>query len=288
MNGIHRDPKHFYAKDGGPKVAGITTAIKAKDKGYALDTWQKYETGLAAVRNIATIEPHLSHGEIDPLCALCTAGRQKDTTAEQRAARWLTKWPGYVSRPKMVLGSAIHAIAEAMARHEAIDFASIPDEQMPFVESFIRDFIEGGRTPGKAKPRFHPDYIEYAVYRDGDEWCEAYGGTMDVAAALGDDIVLLDHKTGSGVYDEVRLQLAAGSNGTVAGRLCPGCIDDTGKTPHKDSPTFRLPKVTAHAILHIRPDRAEYLPYRITERDFRAFSAARDLWQWEHEWRKAA
>lgn len=288
MIGIHRDPKHFYIKDGDQRVPGITTSMKAKDKGYALDTWAKFETGLAAIRNIRSIESHLAHVEIDPLCALCTAGWKKDTTPEERAARWLTNWPGYVSKPKMVLGSAIHAVAEAMARHEAIDFSTISDEQMPFVEAFIRDFIEGGRTPGKAKPRFHPKFIEFTVFRDSDEWCEAYGGTMDVACALGDDIVLIDHKTGSGVFDEVRLQLAAGSNATTAGQLCPGCLDETGKVPHQTAQTYALPKVTAHAILHIRPERAEYMPFAITPRDFEAFAATRALWQWEHEWRKAA
>jgi len=243
------------------------------------------QTALAGIRNADTVRAHLAHTNVEPLCALCMAGWKKDATSEDRAARWLTGWPGYVSRPKMDLGTAIHAIAEKTARNEPIDFAGIPDEQMPYAESFLRDFIEGGRTPGKVKPRFNPAYIEFTVWRDTDEWCEAYGGTMDVAFALGDTVYLGDHKTGSGVYDDVRLQLAAGSNATTAGQLCPGCIDQT--TPHIPSKTYPLPAITHHAIIHIRPDRTEFLPFDITPRDFQAFAACRSLWSWEHEWRKA-
>ena len=288
MRGIHRTPKHKYANDGNPDVPGITTSMKAKQKGRQLVNWELMQVGRAAIREQAKWVPHLAHEDIAPSCPACMAGWAPDRTPEDRAARWLTKWPGFVSAPKMKLGTAIHTIAESVARHEALDFSTISDVQMPFVESFIRDFIEGGKTPGHAKPKFNPRYIEYMVYRDGDEWCKPYGGTMDLACALGDDVVLLDHKTGSGVYDEVRFQLAAGANGTVACQLCPGCRDEEGRVPHQPSETYRLPKVTKYAVLHIRPEEAAYVPFDINPSDFQSFAAARQLWWFDNERKREA
>jgi hypothetical protein len=282
--GIHRDKHHAYSKDGEPWEPGITTAIGMLDKGWAISNWNRVTTARAAMRNARTWAPHMKHEDRDPTCPVCMAGWKKDATPEDRAARWLSAFPGIESEKKMNLGSLVHDVAEKHIREGRTDLSGVPDDAMPFVEAWVRDFVEGGETPGHARPVFHPAYLEFVVYRPQDEFCMAYGGTMDVACRIGDDWYLIDYKTGSGVYGEVRMQLAAGANGAVAGQLCPGCLDD--KVKHVATRTFAVPKVTKYAVVHVRPEGARFVPFDIKPADVQAFAATRMLWHWDKNYKE--
>ena len=90
--------------------------------------------------------------------------------------------------------------------------------------------------------------------------------------------VLLDLKTGKGVYDTVALQLAAYGHGsmwtTLLRQWFPVNID-------------------SYAVLHLRPDGFRFLRIDVTEDDYQAFLAAKRLWSWQQaakgrEWAEIA
>lgn len=245
--GLHRDAKHFYSWNGEPAVPGITSIIGVLDK-PALVGWAKRETAKAAIRNWKVVAQMVN--EQPPI---------EDQLSYHPAVAYLKATPGYQRDAAANAGTMVHAIAEAIAKGEKPD---VPDEYGDFARSFMRDFIE------KYKPTFHPLYVEAMVYHDGDEQVLPYGGTMDLFCRIGDDIVLLDHKTTkSGVYPETALQLAAGRYARFIG--LPG-----------DPKKHVIPKVDRCAVLWIRPEGAELIPYDVTPREFQAFTAARMAWDW--------
>jgi hypothetical protein len=247
VTGLHRDAKHFYTWQGDPPVPGITSIIGILDK-PALVGWAKRETAIAAIRNWQTVAKMVS--DQPPI---------EDQLAYHPAVAYLKATPGYQRDRAANAGTVVHAIAEAIAKGER---PVIPDEYEDFARAFIRDFIE------KYKPKFHPLYVEAMVYHTGADVVLPYGGTMDLFCQIGDDIVLLDHKTTkSGVYPETALQLAAGRYAEFIGKP-----DDDKK--------YAIPKVDRCAVLWIRPEGAELIPFDVTPREFQAFSAARMAWDW--------
>ena len=247
MTGLLRDAKHFYSWQGEPAVPGITSVIGVLDK-PALVGWAKRETAIAAVRNWDTVAKMVA--QQPPL---------EDQLAYHPAVAYLKATPGYQRDAAANAGTVAHAIAEAVAKNEE---PVIPDEYEGFAGAFIRDFIE------KYKPKFHPLYVEAMVYHASDATVLPYGGTMDVFCQIGDDTYLIDYKTGkSGVYPETALQLAAGRYAQFIGR--PG-----------DPRQHAIPKVDKCAVLWLRPEGAELIPYDVTPREFQAFTACRMAWDW--------
>jgi len=246
--GLHRTPKHFYSWNGGPPVPGITSIIGILDK-PALVGWAKRETAKAAVRNWKAVSQMVA--DHPPL---------EDQLSYHPAVAYLKATPGYQRDAAANAGTAVHAIAEAIAKGEKPD---IPDEYEDFTRAFMRDFVE------KYKPKFHPLYVEAMVYHAGDDGTVLpYGGTMDLFCQIGDDVLLIDHKTTkSGVYPETALQLAAGRYAQFIG--LPG-----------DPKKHVIPKVDRCAVLWIRPEGAELIPYDVTPRELQAFAAARMAWDW--------
>lgn len=250
MTGLHRDAKHFYSWNGEPPVPGITSIIGILDK-PALVGWAKRETAKAAIRNWKAVAEMV---------------RQQPPIEEQLsyhpAVAYLKATPGYQRDAAADAGTAVHAIAEAIAKGEK---PVIPEAHAASAEAFIRDFVE------KYRPTFHPLYTEAMVYHPGNEDVMAYGGTMDLFCRIGDDLWLIDHKTNaSGVWPETALQLAAGRWAGWIGR--PG-----------DQKQHAIPKVGKCGVLWIRPEGAELIPYSVTPQEFQAFTACRFAWHWVNE-----
>ena len=243
--GLHRDNKHFYYWNGDPGVPGITTIQSMLDKSGPLVGWAKRETAKAAVRNAADVLKMLSTSEV-------TNGIPEAALDSHPAVAYLKAMPGYERDKAADIGSAIHRIAEDYAHDRK---PTVTEEQAPYLEAFITGFVE------KHQPKFHPDYIEYMVYSEE----HGYGGTMDVACRIGDDVWLIDYKTSKGIYPETSLQLAAGHYADFMGK--PG-----------DPEKYKKPPATRFGVVHIRPEGAYLAEYPMRPAAWKAFLAARTLW----------
>lgn len=164
---------HSYTLDG-KLVPGVTTICGVLDK-PALVNWAAKETAAYADDNWARLSEM----------------RSADRIAAMEKARFQT------NRKATTKGSRIHAMAEALAHGQEVE---VPPEIRPQVEAVAR-FLDSWafETVITESPVANTAYM--------------YAGTAD--AVLRNDrfgTILLDWKTGKGVYDEVALQLAAYKN----------------------------------------------------------------------------
>lgn len=164
---------HSYTLDG-QLVPGVTTICGVLDK-PALVTWAARETAAYADDNWARLSEM----------------RSADRIAALEKARFQT------NRKATTKGTRIHAMAEQLAHGKEV---TVPVEIRPQVEAVAR-FLDQWEweTVVTESP------VANTSYR--------YAGTAD--AVLHNDRfgnVLLDWKTGKGIYDEVALQLAAYKN----------------------------------------------------------------------------
>jgi hypothetical protein len=235
--GLTRTPKHVYSwsdgvTDSGP-LPSVTTVLNIVDKSGALVGWAKRETAACAVRNL------------DMLATM------RSTGGDAAAVNWLKAIPDYQRDTAADIGTRVHALAESMARGEAIQPT---DEERPFVVAYRR-FME------EWQPRYLAieDMVASLEYR--------YAGTLDAIVEMAGGTWMLDVKTGAGVYPETSLQLAAYSFADFIGRPA-------------DPKRYVIPPITAYAVLHLRPEGYEVVPYDVTPRTFEAFLHARSLFEW--------
>jgi len=113
----------------------------------------------------------------------------------------------------------------------------------------------------------NPSYIESEATVWNRE--HGYAGTFDAIAMIDGFVTLIDIKTGRGVYPEYGMQLAALSHGECI-------VDDRGNE-------WNMPKVTRHALLHLRPRSWKLVPVRKIEECYSAFLAARRIFWWNYE-----
>lgn len=231
--GLTRDERHKYQWNGGAKVPGVTSVLKALDKSGPLVGWAKRETAACAIRNIELLTVMVKDG--GPVAAV----------------EWLKRTPDYQRDTAADLGTRVHALAEAISRGQEIE---VDEAAAPFVEQYQR-------WVATAKPEvLNAEYMVFSA-------THRYGGTADMAARIKGETWLIDIKTGSGAYAETSLQLAALHNAEWAGR--PG-----------DPKKYGIPKATRFGVLHVRPEKAELIPYDVTDAEFRAFVACRYLTDW--------
>ena len=238
--GLTRTPKHVYSwfdgvTDSGP-LPSVTTILNIVDKSGALVGWAKRETATCAVRNL------------DMLATMRATG------GDAAAVNWLKAIPDYQRDTAADIGTRVHALAESVARGEAVQPT---EEERPFVVAYRR-FME------EWQPRYLAIEDMVASLEHG------YAGTLDAIVEMAGDVYMLDVKTGTGIYPETSLQLAAYSWASFIGR--PG-----------DATRYAMPKITAHAVLHLRPENGgqyEVVPYDVTPRTFEAFLQARALYEW--------
>jgi hypothetical protein len=164
---------HSYTIDGA-KVPGVTTIIGILDKPALLD-WAARETAAYA----------------DDHWAELSTLRSADRIERLTKARYAT------NRRAVVQGNRVHALGDRISRGEQIPTNEIPAELVSWVEAYAR-FLDAWDLEV-----LHTEMpVANTAYR--------YAGTLDAIAyspRLG--TILLDLKTGKGVYDEVALQLAA-------------------------------------------------------------------------------
>ena len=118
--------------------------------------------------------------------------------------------------------------------------------------------------------RFNEYYKPQYTASEFTVWSDRYGyaGSGDLSFNIGGKHVLADTKTGTGIYPETAMQLAALANADIV--LYP----DGREEP--------LPKFDAYAILHIRPRSYTLAPVYKIEEAFETFLALKRVFDWTY------
>jgi hypothetical protein len=173
---------HAYKLDG-KNVTGVTTLIKGGYPAPGLVGW----TGKVVAEYVADADD----GELAGLRAL---GRAPMIAA-------LRALP-FAARDKAAArGTQVHAFAERLSKGEQLDYGTGPDDIPPDLEGHVSSclaFLDQWKVA--------PVLTEVVI---GNRWVP-YAGTLDLVADIpGIGRALLDYKTGSGIWPETVLQLAA-------------------------------------------------------------------------------
>jgi hypothetical protein len=165
------------------------------------------------------------------------------------------------------IGTAVHNVAEAYVLEAP--YAEPGEDVAPYVRSFLR-WLEDFRPVFQA--------VEAPILSR----TQKYAGTLDaivdvhlptLARRLGLPIdrplrVLVDYKTGSNVFPETGLQLAAYRYGEVYIRL-----PDASEEP--------LPEVDLCAVVHLSPDGYRFVPVRADKTIWESFLYVREVYQFQ-------
>lgn len=210
---------HGYQLDG-EKIVGVTTAIDVLDK-PALRNWYADQ----AARRAVDEWDRIAEMPVSERLEFIKYGPRDNVTAAA------------------LRGTEIHDLGEKVSRGEEVD---VPAEHRGPVEAYAR-FLDKWDVEVTATetPLCHTEH--------------GYGGTADAWATigrLGGMPVLLDVKTGRGVYDEVGLQLAA----YRYSNLC-----------QVDGVEVVTPEVERVFVAHVMPDDVRLVPVIANEKVFRLF-----------------
>lgn len=238
--GLTRDAAHNYFLDGAGPIPSVTNVLRVVDKSGPLVGWAKRETARCAVDNLDVLNRMVASG------------------GKPAALAWLKGIPDYQRDTSADLGTRIHDLAERVVRGEDV---TTNDEEAPYVEAYRR-FLAAHR------PKF------LAVEEMVCSLRHNYAGTFDSIAVIAGERWLLDIKTGTGVYPETALQLAAYAAADFIGR--PG-----------DPTRYPVPRVKRFGVVHVRPEGAKLVPFAVDRTTFAAFLNARRLHDWRSEQAKA-
>lgn len=171
-------------------------------------------------------------------------------------------------------GTSVHVLADLLGGDEtALEGFPMTPEQYSSAKAFL-GFLghlrgSGGDIASSEKSVWSP--------------ANGYAGTYDLICLWHCErhskcLWLIDLKTSSGVYADYALQLAGYVNAEYV--ALPG------------NPTlYKMPVIDHAAVLHVRPDHYPDTGWRLVEfeglghRDYTAFLAALDLWQWQQSGR---
>lgn len=177
-------------------------------------------------------------------CASCDA-----------AVRWLKSAP-YQQRDKAAgVGTKIHEAAEAY---------KLGKPAPPWPEDIAPSMVQFERWLRAFAPTF--EQVEQTVYNR----TQRYAGTLDAIVKLSDGRrLLIDYKTGKGVYPEVGLQLAAYRFAEYMR------LPDNSEAP--------IPPVDGAAVLHLLPESWQFIEVRADDEVFNAFLYARETFRFMEE-----
>lgn len=231
---------HGYTLDG-HEIPGVTTIIGLLDK-PALVGWAAEQSASYAVEN---------WGRLSELPLM-------ERAKQIRNARYAK------NRQATVKGNRIHAMAERLQAGEPVEVPPAVESQVQAVARFLDDW------------QMQPVCAETPLCNTGYR----YGGTLDAVVTsprLG--TILMDWKTGKGVYDEVALQLAAyrAADLTLAEQVTVGPRGGR-KTSWVEQP---MPATDGCYVAHVLTDSVELHPIDADEKVLAAFLYLRevyDLW----------
>lgn len=190
----------------GRKAMGVTTLLKGGVPAPAIPYWAADEAARFAVENPGLL------AELGPVGAYERIRRSPWKERDRKA----------------VQGTTVHGYAERLSRGEEVELGEDLGHLVPYVDAAL-SFMEDHAVKVVAAE------VTVASVR----W--HYAGTLDLIADTDHGRLLVDYKTGSGVYVEAALQLAAY-------RYAEWMVDPaTGLV-------VPMPEVEGAAVCHLRPD----------------------------------
>lgn len=252
---VMTDDHRYYFNELGP-FPSVTTAIGVLDK-PAVVQWFGKESARAMFRAFVEGWPDWTNPD------------------EDGWVTWAVQQPKEATDTAAKIGSSVHLLADMLGRPEkpATGF-EIADWQIPYARAF-QSFLDRLTASGG-----HILSSEHAVFNLSD----GYAGTYDLICWVTNCPLhpagcrwLDDVKTSKGYYPEYALQLAAYGKGEFVA------------LPN-DPTRYPMPPIEHYAVLHLRPDLYpdtgwRLVEYPVTDRDYVAFLAALDLYQWKGEGR---
>lgn len=237
----------------------VTTIIGGGVPKPALIGWAAKITAVEAIGNLNILNEMVGKDRLDDgtLPPLDDFGKPTGDGC-MAAYEYLTKARFRSSGKAADLGTEIHECIEAWVLDKPL-----PDwrpEVEPYMESVV-DWL------GDFEPKV--EMSEASVYNR----TRRYAGTLDMIATIGDERYLIDFKTGSGVYPEAALQMAAYAHAEFVGS--------------PDGTEVAMPKVDGALIIHVQPDHYEPIPVRIDDEVFGAFLYAREVFRWMEDTSKS-
>lgn len=175
---------------------------------------------------------------------------------EKEAIELIKEAPFRSNEAKSGLGTRVHAAVEAWTLGKPAP--TLDADVVPYMLQFQR-FVQEHR------PKF--DAAEVTVYSR----VHGYAGTLDMLVWIGNELYLVDVKTGKWAYPEAALQLSAYAHGEFAG------VDNRYEV--------KMPRVDKIAVLLLRPRSFHLIVPKCAPYDedlFEGFLAARDLWRWKN------
>lgn len=224
---VRNGKKSHYYKIDGKRAIGVTTALNGIPKQDFLIPWAARRVAEFAVDNYDLFGSMLGAGGRGPTVKFLTdvPPQERDAAADR--------------------GTEIHALAEQYVRGDEID---VPDELMPYVLGFVQYIND-----------FNPTPVHNELVVASRKYC--YAGTLDSIEEIpGYGRCLVDWKTGSGIYGEYVLQVAAY-------RYAELYLGTDGKE-------HDLPPVDHTYILHIKPNEYDLVPVQADEVAFAKFLVA--------------
>jgi hypothetical protein len=224
-------------------LPGATTVMNQKAK-PSLVNWFKKQGALATVRNLEGLPTLL------------------ETIGEEAVIEAMAKAADKLRDDKGDSGTRVHSVIESIFKRQPY---TVEDDIGPSVEGFLK-------WANDRKPEIKAS--EFMVISD----THRYGATGDAALVVDlrewglpheRALVLVDAKTGY-LADTIAFQFAAIRWADHSG--LPG-----------DPKPYAVPQATHFAALAVRPDGTELVPYDVTETEFRAFLACRDLYEWDRQ-----
>lgn len=246
--GAYRTEDHRYFWNGRGPLVSVTTALDVIHR-EALQQHKQREAVLAALD--AAEEGWLAYWQDCDVDALVAWAKAQPQMAFEDAGK---------------RGTSVHLIAEMMGQGDST--ASLGFEiapwQIPYAEAW-RGFTAWLRASGGQI--LSSEHMAYNL-------ADGYAGTYDLILELEGQVWLADVKTSKGYYPEYGLQLAAYGRAQFVGL-------------EGDPTQYPLPHIDRYAVVHLRPELYPQgwalVEYPITGRDYVAFLAALDLYQWQKE-----
>ena len=245
--GMTRTDDHQYRMNGEGPFYSVTTMLDIIHK-EPLYQWAK------------RIVAEIAVAKYDVL------GEVIDKEGPQAAIDWLKGLPGYQRDDAARLGTTVHHLADLLGRDgKPLEAFGISERVLPYAQA-VRRFQDDYRASENIVSS------EKAVLN----LTEAYAGQYDFLLMLNGELWLVDYKASRGIYPETGLQLAAYGHAEYI-------------ILANDPTYYPMPHIDRYGVVHIAPTQYEkgyrFVEYQVTDYDYRAFLAARDLWYWRREGR---
>lgn len=279
--GAYRTQDHRYYWNGKGPYPSVTTILQVLDK-PAVVQWAKRTVAEGAVNRWEELGAMLNgSAQYTELVGEPNSKERKDQTV-----RWLASMPDYVKDEAGKLGTGIHLLADMQARGESGFQTS--DQEAPYVVAF-ENFLRWLRSQGAeivSSEKMVWSVNGYAgtydlIVRMPLPTAPSINPSLDTALNLLElpqsELWLLDIKTSKGYYPEYALQLIA-----------YGYADQIIVADNPDG--YPMPHIHRYGVLHLRPELYPDTGYRLVEyplveKDYIAFLAALELYQWKQEGR---